>query len=239
MNTTALKQLEKRLWAAADNLRANAGLKASQYATPILGLIFLKFADNKYAAVEAEVEEIFAQQSQRSKNKHSIESIAKAKCGFYLPPEARYAYLLNLPEGNGGDLAKAIKLAMEQVERFKPELEDVLPKDECAQLSEGNLLGQLLREFQDIPADLSGDLFGKIYEYFLGNFALAEGQGGGEFFTPESVVKLMVEVIEPHGGSVFDPACGSGGMFVQSANFIERHRGSEHPDVEVFGQEKE
>jgi len=236
MNSTELKQLEKRLWAAADNLRANAGLKASQYATPILGLIFLKFADNKYAAVESEVNQKFAQQR---RSKLSIDKIALGQCGFYLPPEARYDHLLGLPETSGGVLAKAIKTAMEQVEQFKPELEGVLPKDEYFQLQEGDLLGQLLREFKDIPADLSGDLFGKIYEYFLGNFALAEGQGGGEFFTPESVVRLMVEMIEPHGGTVFDPACGSGGMFVQSASFIERHRGTDHPDVEVFGQEKE
>lgn len=132
---------------------------------------------------------------------------------------------------------------MKAIEEYKPELEGVLPKDEYAALTrtDKTIPQQLLRTFADIPANATGDLFGQIYEYFLSEFARSEGQKGGEFFTPRSVVRLMVEIIEPHGGKVFDPACGSGGMFVQSAQFIAEHRkelkGSES-GVYVCGQEK-
>jgi len=242
MNKQQLKQLETQLWAAADNLRANAGLRASQYSTPVLGLIFLKFADNKYKQVEADIQQEYNKHKGKRTEK-AIKDIAIEKCGFYLPEHARYDYLLNLPEQE--DSAAAIKQAMALIEKYKPELEGVLPQDEYFKLyteDDRSIPGQLLRNFKDIPENLSGDLFGKIYEYFLGNFALAEGQGGGEFFTPESVVRLMVEIIEPHGGTVYDPACGSGGMFVQSAHFIEQHRnelGKDDADVFVYGQEKE
>ncbi|PCJ87452.1 MAG: N-6 DNA methylase [Thiotrichaceae bacterium] len=244
MDKQQLKDLEKQLWAAADNLRANAGLRASQYSTPVLGLIFLKFADNKYKRFEAEIQ----QEYDKHKGKRTEKKIAKIaieKCGFYLPEKARYDYLLNLPGKE--DTAAAIKNAMALIEEHKPELDGVLPQDEYFKLytdDDRSIPGQLLRNFKDIPEELTGDLFGKIYEYFLGNFALAEGQGGGEFFTPESVVRLMVEIIEPHGGTVYDPACGSGGMFVQSAHFVEQHRNelaNEDNDASVFvyGQEKE
>lgn len=243
MNRNQLKKLEAQLWAAADNLRANAGLRASQYSTPVLGLIFLKFAENKYKRYEAEIQAEY-KKHQGKRTERAIEDIAIEKCGFYLSDEARYDHLLNLPEE--ADVASGIKQAMALIERYKPELEGVLPQDEYFRLyteDDRSIPGQLLRNFKDIPEDLSGDLFGKIYEYFLGNFALAEGQGGGEFFTPESVVRLMVEIIEPHGGTVYDPACGSGGMFVQSAHFIEQHRSrladASEVDVFVYGQEKE
>jgi len=165
------------------------------------------------------------------------------KCGFYLPDNARYDYLLNLPEER--DIAKALKAAMKAIEEYKPELEGVLPKQEYFRLTRDEktktIPNQLLKNFANIPADLSGDLFGQIYEYFLAEFARSEGSKGGEFFTPRSVVRLMVEIIEPHGGKVFDPACGSGGMFVQSAQFIEDHRKElkdSHSGVYVYGQEK-
>jgi type I restriction enzyme M protein len=132
---------------------------------------------------------------------------------------------------------------MEAIEEYKPELKDILPQDEYFRLTrtDKTIPMQLLKNFSNIPENASGDMFGQIYEYFLGNFAMAEGQGGGEFFTPRSVVRLMVEIIEPHRGTVFDPACGSGGMFVQSANFIERHRhelANGNGDLFVYGQEK-
>ncbi len=243
MNKEQLKQLEVQLWAAADNLRANAGLRASQYSTPVMGLIFLKFADNKYKRFEAEIQQEY-EKNKGKRAERKIKDIAIEKCGFYLPEKARYDYLLNLPEKE--DTAAAIKTAMALIEEHKKELEGVLPQDEYFRLyteDDRSIPGQLLRNFKDIPEDLTGDLFGKIYEYFLGNFALAEGQGGGEFFTPESVVRLMVEIIEPHGGTVYDPACGSGGMFVQSAHFVEQHRNEltngEDSAVFVYGQEKE
>jgi type I restriction enzyme M protein len=245
MNTEQLKELEKNLWSAADNLRANTDLKSTEYATPVLGLIFLKFADNNYARKEQEINEEFAKLSGTRRAK-SIDKIAIEKCGFYLPPHARYEYLLNLKESE--NVAKEIKLAMEDIEKYKPELEGVLPKDEYIPLTrtDSTVPAQLLKAFSDIPRDASGDILGKIYEYFLGNFALAEGQGGGAFFTPTSVVKLMVEVIEPYKGTVLDPACGSGGMFVQSQQFIENHRaeleelGEDHSENQLFvyGQEK-
>jgi type I restriction enzyme M protein len=238
-----LKQLEKDLWSAADNLRANSDLKASEYSTPVLGLIFLKFADNKYRAHE---EEIIAeyQKLKGTRREKKLSDIAVEKCGFYLPDHARYDYLLNLPENR--DIAKALKEAMKDIEKYKPELEGVLPKDEYFKLTRDpktrTIPNDLLKNFANIPRDADGDLLGQIYEYFLAEFARSEGHKGGEFFTPRSVVRLMVEIIEPHGGKVFDPACGSGGMFVQSAHFIEEHRKElakgEASSVYVYGQEK-
>jgi len=241
MTNEELKKLEDNLWSAADKLRANSDLKSNEYSTPVLGLIFLKFADNRYSLVEEEIKNELQKQknSRRQREEHEI---ALEKCGFYLPPKARYDYLLKLPEET--DFDKAIKFAMEQVEKFKPELKDTLPKDEYFKLTrtDKTLLKELLRTFSDIPKDASGDLFGKIYEYFLGKFALAEGQGGGEFFTPRSVVRLIVEIIEPYKGKIFDPASGSGGMFVQSAKFVERRRvelnDQDSKEFVAYGQEK-
>ncbi|MFT6624254.1 MAG: type I restriction enzyme M protein [Cycloclasticus sp.] len=245
MNTEQLKQLEKDLWSAADNLRANTDLKSTEYATPVLGLIFLKFADNNYARAEKAINAEFAKLTGTRREK-PIDEIAIEKCGFYLPPHARYEYLLNLPEKE--NVAKKIKEAMQDIEKYKPELDGVLPKDEYMPLTrtDKTIPAQLLKNFSNIPRNASGDILGKIYEYFLGNFALAEGQGGGAFFTPTSVVKLMVEIIEPYKGTVYDPACGSGGMFVQSQQFVEQHReeldalGEAHDEDQlyVYGQEK-
>jgi type I restriction enzyme M protein len=244
LNKEQLKQLEDDLWAAADNLRANSDLKASEYSTPVLGLIFLKFADINYRRHEEAILKEY-QKLKGTRREKPLHEIAVAKCGFYLPEHARYSTLLNLPEDQ--DIANSIEQAMEAIEQYKPELQGSLPKDEYYRLTrtqETKLLPfDLLRQFDNIPDDANGDVFGQIYEYFLGKFALAEGQGGGEFFTPRSVVRLMVEIIEPHGGSVFDPACGPGGMFVQSAQFIEKHREEfeaqgEDTSVFVSGQEK-
>ncbi len=245
MNKEQLKKLETDLWRAADALRANSDLKASEYSTPVLGLIFLKFADNKYRQHEAAILAEY-QRLKSTRREKPLSDIAIERCGFFLPAHARYQYLLNLPEKE--DIAKAIQKAMAAIEDYKPELQGVLPQQEYYRLtrSEQNkgMAQRLLKNFADIPVDAGGDLFGKIYEYFLANFAMSEGQGGGEFFTPRSVVKLMVEIIEPHGGKVFDPACGSGGMFVQSAEFIAAHRenlakqGKAEDSIYVYGQEK-
>lgn len=244
MTPAEIKHLEDRLGKSADELRANSDLAASEYGTPVLGLIFLKFADCKFKqhlpAIQAEYDKL-----KGGRREKPIEDIALELCGFYLPAEARYDHLLGLPED--ANIAQALKDAMMSIEKHKPELEGVLPKDEYFNLTRNpknaGLPNRLLKNFADIPDDADGDLFGQIYEYFLSKFALAEGQGGGEFFTPSSVVRLMVEVIEPHGGSVFDPACGSGGMFVQSARFIEEHRKAINQsagdlDLFVCGQEK-
>ena len=243
-----IASLEEQLWSAADKLRADSGLKASQYSTPVLGLIFLRFVSIKYDKYKQEIEAEY-QQSLGSRNEKKIEDIALAKVGYYLPDKAHFNYLLSLPES--ANIPKAIKEAMESIERYKPELVGSLPKDEYMELvsasSEGDhdssLAKALLKNISNIPADISGDVFGKVYEYFLGKFALKEGQGGGEFFTPTSVVRLMVEMIEPYGGLILDPACGSGGMFVQSADIVGEHRKAyqdtgEH-ELVVHGVEKE
>lgn len=241
MNRDQQKKLENDLWAAADKLRANSDLKASEYSTPVLGLIFLKFADNKYRQHEASIDQEY-QKLKGTRRERSEQDIAIEKCGFYLKYFARYDYLLNLPEQE--DIAKAIRRAMASIENTKPELLGVLPQEEYDRFTRSpknqHIPKDLLKLFSDIPVDATGDVFGRIYEYFLANFALSEGQGGGEFFTPRSVVKLMTEIIEPHGGKVFDPACGSGGMFVQSADFIQQHQTDKASDLDVFvcGTEK-
>lgn len=236
MNNGELKKLEDNLWDAANSLRAYGGIKASDYAVPVLGLIFLRFADNKYTHAEPEILAEY-NKDKGSRLERTIEQVAIEKCGFYLAPEARYDYLLNLP----GEIkhAQALKEAMESIERTQDaQFQGVLPKDPYFDIEKKkeDILPQLLKLFSDIPKDASGDMFGKIYEYFLGKFAMSEGQKGGEFFTPTAVVRFIVEVIEPFQGTLFDPACGSGGMFVQSANFLEKAKLS-RDKIYVEGQE--
>ncbi len=250
MTQEQLKELEDNLWSAADKMRAESGLKPNQYSTPVLGLIFLRFASIRYNKMKAEIHAEY-EAKKNSRNAEKIEDIALLKCGFYLPPAAEYDYLLNLPEKE--NIAKKIKEAMELIEKYKPELEGSLPKDEYFELilkdqdnpsvEDYSLPKSLLKLFKDIPEDATGDLFGKVYEFFLSAFALAEGQGGGDFFTPTSVVKLMVEIIEPYSGTIYDPACGSGGMFVQSSSFVDRRRAERHDtdtkDLTVYGNTKD
>jgi type I restriction enzyme M protein len=153
---------------------------------------------------------------------------------IYLPAEARYGHLLGLPEGSG--VGKAVNEAMRVIERDNPPLKDVLPK--TYQIFDGKLLKDLLKKVSEIPADLGYDAFGRIYEYFLGEFARTEGQKGGEFYTPSSIVRLMVEVLEPYHGKILDPARGSGGMFVQSARFVAEHRKNPSAELSIHGQER-
>lgn len=239
-----LKQLEEKLWAAADKLRSESGLKSTQYSTPVLGLIFLRFASNKYDKFKDEIETEFTA-SQNTRNPKTREEIALSKVGFYLPEESRFDYLLSLSEQE--DIPRKIKEAMEGIERYKPELIGSLPKEEYFNLEpkqdddnirDYSLTASLLKIINTIPQNLSGDIFGKVYEFFLGKFASSEGKGGGEYYTPTSVVRLMVEMIEPYHGRILDPACGSGGMFVQSADFVQRSNAN--PDnISVYGIEKE
>lgn len=238
MTNKELKQLEDNLWASANRLRATGGIKSADYAVPVLGLIFLRFADNKYSIYEDDILKEF-KKNRGSRAEEKIEKIAIRKCGFYLDQKSRYDYLLNLPTSDS--LAKAIKEAMEDIESHQDEkFQDILPKDAYADIEKESvdILPELLKSFSDIPKNASGDIFGKIYEYFLGKFALSEGQKGGEFFTPTSVVRFIVETIEPYSGKIFDPACGSGGMFVQSANFLEETK-HKREDIYVCGQENE
>ena len=236
MTNDQLKKLQNDLWASANSLRAYGGMTAANYAVPVLGLIFLRFADNKYSQFEPDIIKEL-EEDKGTRRERSIESIAIDKCGFYLPDYARYDYLLKLP----GDqkMAEALRAAMEGIEQYQDEkFKDVLPKEAYFDIEKkkADILPQLLKTFSDIPKDATGDIFGKIYEFFLGEFAMTEGQKGGEFFTPTSVVRFIVEVIEPFAGKIFDPACGSGGMFVQSAKFI-KEANHDLNDIYVCGQE--
>ena len=223
--------IESKLWAAADQFRANSNLKSSEYSVPVLGLIFLRFADYRFSLAEMKLRS----QAESADSRRDIGKIDYQAMGvLYLPEEARYANLLALPEG--ANIGMAINDAMRAVERENSDLKDVLPKT-YNRLSNDLLVG-LLKSFSEIPMDVEGDVFGGIYEYFLGKFAMAEGQRGGEFFTPRSLVKLIVEVIEPFHGRILDPACGSGGMFVQSARFIRNHQKDPGSELSIFGQEK-
>src|SRR5699024_7802517 len=202
MEKESLNQLKKQLWEVADELRANTGLKASAYSTPVLGLIFLKFADAKYAQYEDEIKQQF-EALKGGRRATTTEEITLDKCGYYLHEHACDTYTLNLSEEE--NIASKIKEAMEAIERYSPEFVDVLPKDSYHDLStedNNKILNRLLRNFNDIPVDTEHDIFGEVYEYFLGEFALAEGQGGGEFYTPRSVVRYMVEVLQPSEGKI-------------------------------------
>jgi len=239
MTNEQLKDLKDRLWASANQLRANSGLKSTEYATPILGLIFLRFAESKYKQYEAEINAEY-EKHKGTRGERDISEIAIEKCGFYLPNESKYDYLLNLPERE--NLAQKVKEAMVAVEKYTTELAGTLPQDEYYIVNgsdDKTVLKKLLKTFKDIPDDIGIDVFGEIYEYFLGNFALAEGQGGGEFFTPSTIVRYMVEVLAPTEGTILDPACGSGGMFVQTAHYIQKHKQSGNSiNLRAYGVEK-
>ena len=229
-----LEKLERDLWEAADNLRANSKLTAAQYAMPVLGLIFLRHAYNRFLAVKAELEPTLPKRAGKPRDLVPGDFIGKA--AIYLPPTAYYEHLLAQPEGP--ELAEAVVTAMEHIEVYNTTLAGILPK--AYRGFEPRLLMDLLKTFnRDSLKKASGDVFGKIYEYFLNKFAQTGAQEGGEFFTPPSLVRLIVNIIEPDRGTVFDPACGSGGMFVQTGHFIELQRHAKpHQRVVFHGQEK-
>lgn len=225
--TIDFNQIESRLWAAADQLWANTGLKPAEFSNPVLGLIFLRYAEKKFLEAEAALVE-------KGLDAPEIEKFDyQAEGALYLSDNARFSYLLALAEGQ--DVGKAVNEAMAAVELENEELKGVLPRS-YAKLP-NTVLIELLR-LMDSLGEIEGDAFGKIYEYFLGKFAMAEGQKGGVFYTPTSIVKLIVEIIEPFHGKIFDPACGSGGMFVQSAAFVQRRNKRASEELTVFGTEK-
>lgn len=236
MNDKELKQLKDDLWKTAIDMRANSNLSAHDYAEPILGLIFLRFADAKYKKFETEIEQEFEKRQQSTRASIDISEIAVELAGIYVPEKARYDYLLNLPEKED-KIAKAIVKAMTEIEKYAPSVKGALPKEKYKEIPASNLKS-LLKGFKDIPTEGSVDIFGEIYEYFLGKFAMTEGQGGGVFYTPASVVQYMVEVVQPKKGKILDPACGSGGMFVQSALYAKKH-GYDPDDLRAYGVEKE
>ena len=217
-----------RLWEVADELRANSHLKSGEYAIPVLGLIFLKFADSRFARAEAEL-------TGRGTGQRPIGKATYQEKGvLYLPEQARFANLMRLPERE--NLGTAISDAMSAIEGDNPVLAGVLPR--TYQSFTNATLISLLRSVDAILGGIEGDTFGKVYEYFLGKFAAAEGSKGGEFFTPTSIVALIVAIIEPFTGKILDPACGSGGMFVQSARFVEEHRNGAVGRLSIYGQER-
>jgi type I restriction enzyme M protein len=230
---TATTTLEKRLWDAADQLRANSGLKAQEYSGPILGLIFLRFADVRFDIQRKRLEKAGA--SSRRGSRIDEPTAYQAEGVLYLAPAARFDYLLKLPEGT--DIGAKVNAAMRQIEKDnKDRLAGVLPK--TYNLFTGTLLKELLKKVSEIPASVDFDAFGRIYEYFLGEFARTEGQKGGEFYTPSSIVKLLTEILEPFHGRILDPACGSGGMFVQSARFVAEHQQNPAAELALYGVEK-
>lgn len=229
-NATAT--LEKRLWDAADQLRANSGLKPQEYSGPILGLIFLRFADVRFAVQRAKLEKAGA--SSRRGSRVDEPAAYHAEGILYLPPAARFDHLLTLPEAAG--IGAKVNAAMRDIEKHNPPLAGVLPK--TYNLFTGTLLKELLKKVSEIRASVDFDAFGRIYEYFLGEFARTEGQKGGEFYTPASIVKLLTEILEPFHGRILDPACGSGGMFVQSARFVVEHQQNPAAELALYGVEK-
>ena len=228
MTDLELKTLKDNLWHSADMLRASAHLAANKYGQPILGLIFLRYADVLFKQHKQKIDEEY-NKHKGTRMEKSYKDVAIEECGFFLPECAYYDYLNDAPDN--AEKAILVKKAMEAIEKENAKMDGVLPKEVYGQLvpeEEPELLSKIIRVFKDIPEDISIDLFGQIYEYFLGEFALSEGQGGGAFYTPASVVQYMVEVLQPVTGDkkFLDPACGSGGMFVQAARYMHRHNAS-------------
>ena len=242
MDYQELKQLENDLWDAADQLRANSKLTASEYSMPVLGLIFLRHATTRFYALLAEVESSIPPRATGQLREDRIKLGFQGKAAIYLPEIARYEYLANLPASE--NIAVAIHEAMQAIEDTvtdqdgKKLLAGALPKNYLGLESD---LPDLIKIFNR-PAlqNASGDVFGRIYEYFLNQFAQSGAQEGGEFFTPPSLVRMIVNVIEPDHGTVLDPACGSAGMFVQTGHFMEdvRHKLTHDADITFYGQEK-
>ena len=229
-----IEAIEKRLWSAADTLRANSNFAANEFFMPVMGLIFLRHAYSRYLAVKDEV--VKSLPSRGGKTREPTKEDFSAKGAVYLRPEAQFDYLVSLPDS--ANRAEAIIGAMESIEADYESLKGVLPKEEYNEL-DNEILGQLLRKLN--PEELkkmSGDVFGRIYEYFLTQFAGTKAHDGGEFFTPVSLVSFIAKVLETDSGIVLDPACGSGGMFVQSARVVERQNENPTEKLTFFGMEK-
>lgn len=221
-------EIEKRLWESADDLRANSKLKSSEYSIPVLGLIFLRYADHRFAQVEKKIAGKGIGRRGISKEDYQSQGV------LFLRPEARFSHLLNLPEQ--ADIGKAIELAMAAIEQENEVLKGTFKTN--YQRIEKSTLKTLLKRFSEFEVDEEGDIFGKIYEYFLNEFAKKDGSDAGEYYTPQSLVKVIVEIIQPFHGKIFDPACGSGGMFVQSGNFLKRHKQDPDKEISLYGVEK-
>jgi type I restriction enzyme M protein len=221
-----IAEIERRLWRSADQFRANSGLRPSEYSRPVLGLLFLRYAEARF--VEAEK----ALKPRPGSRLTPGPDAFKSRGVLFLPPEARFSYLRDLPED--ANLGRALNKAMTEIETNNPELADTLPKN--YQEVPNQVLVELIKLLD--PVVLEGDTFGKVYEFMMGEFAMQEMQKGGEFYTPASIVRLIVEIIEPYHGRILDPACGSGGMFAHSADFVREHQHEPGKELSLFGIEK-
>ncbi|MBW2077107.1 MAG: N-6 DNA methylase, partial [Deltaproteobacteria bacterium] len=229
-----IEAIEKRLWNAADTLRANSNYASNEYFLPVMGLIFLRHAYSRFLAVKDDIEANLPKRG--GKTRALTKEDFSQKSAIFLQPKAQFDHLVSLPDKE--DRAKAIIEAMESIEADYENLRGVLPKGEYQEL-DNDVLGQLLRTLNpDELKRVSGDVFGRIYEYFLTQFADQKAHDGGEFFTPVSLVSLIANVIEPECGTVLDPACGSGGMFVQSARFVEHRQQNPAEKLTFYGLEK-
>ena len=236
MDSNQIKDVEKKLWGAADDLRANSKLTAAEYKDPVLGLILLRFAENRFDETLKQIEKDIPTNPRTGKKEitkdHFIGSAA-----LYLRDKSKYEYLANLPESK--DINEAVNNAMNLIEKDHPDLAGILPKN--YQDFGSDLLKGLIRIFNtEAIKSIPGDVFGRIYEYFLMKFSMsgAGAQEGGEFFTPPSLVQLIVNFIEPDHGIVHDPACGSGGMFIQTAQFIkDQTNKSINESISIYGTE--
>ena len=214
-----IEAIEKRLWNAADTLRANSNYASNEYFLPVMGLVFLRHAYSRYLMVKERVEPTLPKRG--GKTRSLTKEDFSQQSAIFLQPTAQFDHLVSLPDSK--DRAKAIIDAMESIEADYKSLDGVLPKSEYQEL-DNQVLGQLLRTLNpDELKKVSGDVFGRIYEYFLTQFADQKAHDGGEFFTPISIVSLIAHILDPERGTVLDPACGSGGMFVQSARLVEEH----------------
>ncbi|HEY7153452.1 MAG TPA: N-6 DNA methylase, partial [Gemmataceae bacterium] len=229
----SLARLEADLWEAADNLRANSKLTSTEYCMPVLGVIFLRHAANRFEAATRQIQD--DQAAGRMPKRAAVKADYIKRRALPLPQKARYDALLSIPKD--ADLGQVLVEAMNAIEEEFPPLKGVLPKEFT--IFERSVLEDLLRVFnRETLRSAGGDVFGRIYEYFLMKFAMQGAQDNGEFFTPPSLVQTIVNVIEPDHGIILDPACGSGGMFVQSSHFLERHGQDPARRVTFYGQER-
>ena len=237
MNNQQIKDLEKQLWDSADNLRANSKLTAAEYKDPVLGLILLRFAQNRFEEAKVQIEKDLPVNPRTGQKRDISKEDFIGAGAIYLQTESKYEYLANLPEGE--DINDALNTAMRLIEEDYTDLAGILPKN--YQELDSDLLRDLIRVFNsESVRTIKGDAFGRIYEYFLMKFSMsgAGAQEGGEFFTPPSLVELIVNFIEPDHGIIHDPACGSGGMFVQTGYFIKDHtKKAINEAIKVYGTE--
>ncbi len=236
MNSDEIKNVESELWDAADDLRANSKLTAAEYKDPVLGLILLRFAENRYNETLKKIKNKILT-NPRTGKKEITKDHFLGEASLYLREESKYEYLANLPESK--DISEAVNNAMRLIEEDHPDLLGILPKN--YQSFDNDLLRGLIRVFnKESIQKISGDFFGRIYEYFLMKFSMigAGAQEGGEFFTPPSLVQLIVNFIEPNKGIVHDPACGSGGMFIQTAYFLKKNNTNANMSISVYGTEQ-